>query len=380
MADSWTIRSMLSWCEGYLSRHGDASARHSAEMLIAHACELDRIALYLDMDRPLEPAELDFLREAVRRRGQGEPLQYITGTAPFRYLELKVAPGVLIPRPETEVLVSEALALLPPAPKPQDTYDAKLLEAFVAARKDAEAAADAETVGAEAAADGNDAVASEYAANAEEATMTEAAGGIAAGETGAGTSVASEAAAATKDSPALLLVADICTGTGCIACSIASEHELTRVFATDISPEAIALANENVADCGLVDRVSVLECDLGSGLPTEYAGALDLVVSNPPYVPTAVIAEIPHEVSGFEPALALDGGADGLDIFRRLAPWAFENLKPGGGFACELHETCLDEAAAFAREAGFTGVRIVRDLAGRPRVLVARKPETSAAH
>ena len=370
MADSWTIRSMLSWCEGYLSRHGDASARHSAEMLIAHACELDRIALYLDMDRPLEPAELDFLREAVRRRGQGEPLQYITGTAPFRYLELKVAPGVLIPRPETEVLVSEALALLPPAPKPQDAYDAKLLEAFVAARKDVEAAADAETVGAEAAV-GDAAAASEYAANAEDATTTEA---------GDGASVANEAAAATSDAPAPLLVADICTGTGCIACSIASEHELTRVFATDISPDAIALANENVADCGLADRVSVLECDLGSGLPAEYAGALDLVVSNPPYVPTAVIAEIPHEVSGFEPSLALDGGADGLDIFRRLAPWAFENLKPGGGFACELHETCLDEAAAFAKEAGFTGVRIVRDLAGRPRVLVARKPETSAAH
>ncbi len=370
MADSWTIRSMLSWCEGYLSRHGDASARHSAEMLIAHACELDRIALYLDMDRPLEPAELDFLREAVRRRGQGEPLQYITGTAPFRYLELKVAPGVLIPRPETEVLVSEALALLPPAPKPQDAYDAKLLEAFVAARKNAEAAADAATAGAEAAV-GDAAAASEYAANAEDATTTEA---------GDGASVATEAAAATKDSPAPLLVADICTGTGCIACSIASEHELTRVFATDISPDAIALANENVADCGLADRVSVLECDLGSGLPAEYAGALDLVVSNPPYVPTAVIAEIPHEVSGFEPSLALDGGADGLDIFRRLAPWAFENLKPGGGFACELHETCLDEAAALAKEAGFTGVRIVRDLAGRPRVLVARKPETSAAH
>ena len=85
-----------------------------------------------------------------------------------------------------------------------------------------------------------------------------------------------------------------------------------------------------------------------------------------------MLDDIPHEVSAFEPALALDGGADGLDLFRRLAPWAHRALKAGGAFACELHETHLEEAAAIARGAGFADARIVRDLADRPRVLVCR--------
>ena len=100
---------------------------------------------------------------------------------------------------------------------------------------------------------------------------------------------------------------------------------------------------------------------------------VDAVVSNPPYVPTAVLAEIPREVADFEPALALDGGADGNDILRRLLPWTAAALRPGGGFAFELHETCLDEAARLAEEAGFSDVRVTADLAGRPRVLTARK-------
>ena len=105
-------------------------------------------------------------------------------------------------------------------------------------------------------------------------------------------------------------------------------------------------------------------------------GSFDLVVSNPPYVPTAVLDDIPREVAAFEPALALDGGADGLDVLRRLLAWCQRALKPGGAFAFELHETCLDEAARLAEAAGYRDVRVVSDLAGRPRVLTAR---TSAA-
>ncbi|MDO4400688.1 MAG: HemK/PrmC family methyltransferase [Coriobacteriia bacterium] len=321
---TWTIRSMLEWCSGYLGRHGDEAPRRSAEVLVGKACGLERIELYLDMDRPLSAGELDVLREDVRRRGQGMPLQYITGTAPFRYLEVEVAPGVLIPRPETEVLVSEALAMLPPAPKPQDSYDRVLLAEL---RRESE------------------------------------------GE-GEGESPAEEAAAEEPE----LLVADICTGSGCIACSIATEHPLTRVVATDIAPEAIALARKNAARFDVADRVEVLEGDLGACIDPEFMGSFDLVVSNPPYVPTAVLSEIPREVADYEPALALDGGADGLDLFRRLATWSLQALKPGGGFACELHETCLDAAADIARDAGFTEIRIVNDLTNRPRVLVAKRP------
>ena len=174
--------------------------------------------------------------------------------------------------------------------------------------------------------------------------------------------------------PRPLLVADICTGSGCIACSVAYERPDTRVIATDIAPEAVALAKDNAAELGLSDRVRIERGDLGSPVPAAAMGRLDLVVSNPPYVPTAVLAEIPREVADFEPALALDGGADGNDILRRLLPWTAAALRPGGGFAFELHETCLDAAAELARQAGFHQVRIVDDLAGRPRVLTGVKP------
>ena len=130
----------------------------------------------------------------------------------------------------------------------------------------------------------------------------------------------------------------------------------------------------HAAELGLSDRVRIERGDLGSPVPAAAMGRLDLVVSNPPYVPTAVLADIPREVADFEPALALDGGADGNDILRRLLPWTAAALRPGGGFAFELHETCLDAAAELARQAGFHQVRIVDDLAGRPRVLTGVKP------
>lgn len=322
--DIWTIKAALDWTVGYLERKGDENPRISAQWLLAEACGLSRIELYTRLDQPLSMDERDVLRGYVTRRGQGEPLQYITGEVGFRHISVQVRPGVLIPRPETEVLVSEALALLPPAPRPR------------AKDEEAEAAAEGE-----------------------------------AGEAGAADLPSADAPPAPAPEP--LLVADLCTGSGCIACSIAYEHPLARVFATDIAPEAVSLARENAAALGLDGRVSVVECDLGEGVPAEAVGALDLVASNPPYVPTAVLAGLPREVAAYEPALALDGGADGLDMFRRLLAFCARALKPGGGFAFELHETCLDEAARLAEEAGFSDVRVTADLAGRPRVLTARK-------
>ena len=321
--DIWTIKAALDWTVGYLERKGDENPRISAQWLLAEACGLSRIELYTRLDQPLSMDERDVLRGYVTRRGQGEPLQYITGEVGFRHISVQVRPGVLIPRPETEVLVSEALALLPPAPRPR------------AKDEEAEAAAEGE-----------------------------------AGEAGAADLPSADAPPAPAPEP--LLVADLCTGSGCIACSIAYEHPLARVFATDIAPEAVSLARENAAALGLDGRVSVVECDLGEGVPAEAVGALDLVASNPPYVPTAVLAGIPREVAAYEPALALDGGADGLDMFRRLLAFCARALNPGGGFAFELHETCLDDAARLAAEAGFADVRAVADLAGRPRVLVGR--------
>ena len=317
--DIWTVKRILEWIEGYLEQHDDPNPRVSSQWLVSEALGVSRMQLFLDGERPLTSDERATLRDWTRRRASGEPLQYITGETSFRHITVKVRPGVLIPRPETEVLVSEALALLPAAERPQDSHDLMMLQQLV------------------------------ELGELEEADLPEA--------------------PRSQD----MLVADICTGTGCIACSIAFEHPRTRIIATDISPDAVALARENIAALELGERVEVLECDLGEGVYPELLGTFDLVVSNPPYVPTAVLADIPQEVSNYEPALALDGGADGLDLFRRLISWSATALKPGGGFACELHETCLDDAAALAAQADFTDIRIVDDLVSKPRVLIARK-------
>ncbi|WP_416241766.1 N5-glutamine methyltransferase family protein, partial [Eggerthella sinensis] len=115
--DIWTIKAALDWTVGYLERKGDENPRLSSQWLLAEACGLSRIELYANFEQPLSLEERDVLRAYVTRRGKGEPLQYITGEVGFRHITVKVRPGVLIPRPETEVLVSEALALLPAVPK-----------------------------------------------------------------------------------------------------------------------------------------------------------------------------------------------------------------------------------------------------------------------
>ena len=287
MTEVWTTRRILEWIEGYLSEKGIDNPRLSAQWRVADAMGCSRIDLYADIDRPLSESEREVLRESTKRRGTGEPLQYITGTCDFRFLSYFIEPGVLIPRPETEVLVSEALAALP---------------------KDEE-----------------------------------------------------------------ILALDLCTGSGNIACSLASENPLIHVFATDLSPEACALAQRNVDHLGLSEQVLVMQGDLGSPLPDDIYGKVGLVISNPPYIPSNVLSGLDAEVKDFEPSLALDGGPDGLEVFRRIVPFAHDALRTGGLFACELHEGCLDAAAEIAQKAGFTGVRIVEDLVQKPRVLIAQK-------
>ena len=361
--DVWTIKAALDWTQGYLERKGDENPRLSAEWLLCEACGMRRVELYISFERPLSLEERDVLRGYVTRRGQGEPLQYITGEVAFRHIAVKVRRGVLIPRPETEVLVSEALALLPPAARRVardsqiDAWKGDVLRAAAEAIDEAQSTGEGERGQGAGGAGANDELASVREACAE---AVASAGADEGGE-----------APASAQRP--LLVADLCTGSGCIACSIAYERPDARVIATDLSPEAVALARENASALGLSDRVRVEECDLGAGVPEAAMGRLDLVVSNPPYIPSAVMAEIPEEVTAFEPALALDGGADGLELFRREIEWCSRALRPGGGCAFELHETCLDAAADLARSIDFADVRIVRDLAGKPRVLTARK-------
>ncbi len=308
MGELWTIKAILDWCIGYLERNNDPNPRLSAQWLLSEALGLSRIELYTSFDKPLSSEERDVMREWVRRRAAGEPLQLISGKAPFRYLSILVQEGVLIPRPETEVLVSEALEEL------------------------------------------------NLPRTAERVVLQEG----------------SEVVQAIDAPP--ISVLDLCTGSGCIACSIASEYPAAQVVALDISDEACNLARQNIAALELDDRVEVVQNDLLCGKVPRYQNSFDLIISNPPYIPSKVLSSLDREVVSFEPALALDGGEDGLDIFRAFLDDAFVCLKPDGVLAVELFESCLERAADYAREHGFVSVRIAQDLTQRNRILIARKP------
>lgn len=291
--EAWTIKRVLDWTCGYLERKGDEHPRLSAEWLLSSVTGLSRVELYVNFDRPLDAGELSAMHVAIERRAAGEPLQYVTGEMPFRHIVLRCEHGVLIPRPETEVLVDAALEGIDAAVARHGKRDTRVLE--------------------------------------------------------------------------------VGTGTGCIALSIASERPGTHVTATDLSERAVALAERNREALGLEEAMDVVAGDLASGVDDELMGTFSVLVSNPPYIPTAVLDdEVPAEVADFEPRLALDGGADGLDVFRRLLELAPRALEPGGMLAVELFEESLDQAAELARAQGGWGhVEVREDLTHRPRVLLA---------
>ena len=244
--------------------------------------------LYTHYDLPLSFDQRNSMRDALVRHAQGEPIQYIQGFAPFRHLDIKVNKSVLIPRPETEVLVDKTLEVI-------------------------------------------------------------------------------DALRSQKEN---LAIVDCCCGSGCIALSLAYERKNLDLYATDISSEALNVAQKNIEAYGFSDSIALSQGDL---LDTCDSESFDIVVSNPPYIPTEIIASLDTSVKDFEPILALDGGESGLELFVRLVQQAYEVLKSGGVFLCELHETTLDEAARYAREAGFITVEVFPDLTNRPRILVAYK-------
>ena len=352
----WTVRKILDWTCGYLERKGDEHPRLSAEWLLGNACGLSRIEIYMNFDRPLAENELALMRDAVRRRGAGEPLQYVTGDMPFRHIIVRCERGVLIPRPETEVLVDAALEGVDAARERGRVFSDG--EEHARARLAQEAAEAART-------------AEEEPKESGAAEATDVAGGTS--ETGE-----AEASEGTSDEPlresvpAGPRVLEVGTGTGCIALSIASERPGTTVWATDLSEVAVPLARRNRDALGLTDVVRIRECDLAAGVPQALMGTFSVLVSNPPYIPSAVVPTLPYEVQGFEPHLALDGGVDGLDLFRRILGLAPLALMPGGMLCVELFEENVHAAADLTRaQGGWQTVEVREDLTHRPRVLVA---------
>lgn len=284
--DVWTILKMILWSAGYLEEKGVESPRLDAEHLLAHALGTERLQLYLEYERPLASDELDAYRPLLKRRASREPLQYIVGRQPFRELDLEVDASVLIPRPETEVLVARALEW-------------------------------AESRG------------------LEEATAL-----------------------------------DVGTGSGAIALSLALEGPFASVVATDLDEEALAVARRNRSAAGLEDRV-----ELRAGRLFEAIGdgeRFHLVVSNPPYVAEDDAEGLQAEVREWEPARALFGGSDGLDVLRALAAGASRHVGDGGLLALEVGAGQADAVAGMLEASDAYGtVEVLRDYAGKERFVFA---------
>jgi release factor glutamine methyltransferase len=248
---------------------------------------MSRIELYAHFDRPLAAAELASYRELVSRRLAGQSVAYLLGHKEFWSLDLLVDPRVLVPRPDSETLIEEALDRL-------------------------------------------------------------------AGP-GAG-----------------LRIADVGTGSGALALALAKERPEAQVFATDISPDALAVARANAERLSLT--VTFLEGDLDQ--PLVSAGRFDLIVANLPYIPSADIDGLAADVRS-EPRLALDGGADGLALVRRLVATAPELLQPEGCLALEVGAGQASAVEELLGATGFAGVRSRRDLAGIERVVSGLKGTSS---
>lgn len=383
--ETWTIRRCLDWTRDYLKDRGDERPRLSAEWLLSGVTGLSRTEIYVNFDKPMSSEELAAMHTAVVRRAKGEPLQYIIGETSFRTIDVMCEPGVLIPRPETELLVEEVLAYLdrevigaaPAAERgrvelPWNAEVEAALQAEIAAAKEKD---EAPVVERELRDDDFDTL------EDGEGTIETADG--AEGDAGVSGAASVEEGEFSEGAPAqdgesgqirCARVLEVGCGTGCISLSIASERSgRVQCVAIDIEPRAVDLSIRNRDALGISPAdVDVRLGNLVSPLNRETEwGTFDVLVSNPPYIPSAVMESLPHEVADFEPALALDGGVDGLDIFRRLVNAAPHMLRPGGLLACELYEGHLDAAADLCRSAGMHDVRIVDDFTGRPRIVLA---------
>jgi len=256
-----------------------------ARILVGHALGLDRTAVMLAGERRLEAAEIARIETLATRRLGREPIARITGTKEFWSLPLKITPDVLVPRPETETVVAEALTAID--------------------------------------------------------------------RTGARSRA--------------LRIADLGVGSGAILIALLVELPNASAIGTDRDPAALALARENARRLGVAPRAAFIACDFGAAV----APGCDLVVTNPPYIRTDEIAELDRDVREFDPVGAIDGGLDGLAAYRVIAVHAQHILIPGAHLIAEIGKGQGDAVAALFAAAGFGGIRIVPDLAGISRAVVA---------
>jgi len=287
--DVWTIKSILSWTDTYFSQHGIDSPRLTAEILLAQVLGIRRLDLYLQHDRPLEKQELADFKVLIRRRIAREPVAYITGRKGFFKDQFKVAPGVLIPRPDTETLVETVVAIL-----------------------------------------------SEMAACGKQARVIE-----------------------------------LGVGSGAVIISISNACQGHYYFGSDLSWDALAVACANI-DAFAQAPIPLFKSDwLASVSPRPM---FDLILSNPPYIPSADIEFLEPEVKDHEPRRALDGGVDGLDAVRVILAQAGDRLLPSGRLILEIgfdqRPLIKNLVKSFAWVAE---LEFVKDLAGHHRLAVFKK-------
>lgn len=282
--DPWTIRRLLEWTETYFKGKSQENPRLEAQILLAHTLNCSKIELYT---RPeFEPSESDRtkFKELIKKRVEGCPVAYLVGFREFYSLALEVNPSVLIPRPETELLIVEA---------------EKLLKAHSNAK-----------------------------------------------------------------------VLDLGTGSGNIPLALARVSKTAHITSIDISPEALEVARKNAAKHGSEGRIEFLQGDLFEPLPAD--AKFDLIVSNPPYIAETEFTSLSPGVKNFEPHLALHGGQDGLDFYRRIAAKAKSFLAPRGTVLLEIGSTQGEAVTTILKDNSFAETRLILDGARLPRVVFAR--------
>lgn len=401
----WTVRRVLQWTQQRFTARGLGSPRLDAELLLGHSLGWPRVKLYTNYDQLLTADELGRYRELIRRRLGGEPVAYLTGEKEFYSLCLQVTDAVLIPRPETELLVEVALSMLPATggmPAAGDpAHDDLAPPASPAAPQQVPAepgvaltvhyedpaSAIADDPGDDSEDDpGDDLSAGLYGGQGdsaavavhlpEEAAQSAAAAGLPqaaprrgrSGSKAAAGRVALLAAAHSGGEPAAV-VADVGTGSGAVALALKHSRPALRVLAIDQCASALQVAAQNAERLGL--PVEFFHGDLLTPLPPPLR--LDLITANLPYIPSADIAALAPEVRS-EPPAALDGGPDGLDVIRRLIAMAPLRLHRGGALLLEIGAGQHQAVAALMAAAGFTKVQSHRDLAQIERVVSGRLP------
>jgi release factor glutamine methyltransferase len=284
----------------FLARKEVEPPRLQAELLLAHVLKLPRMQLYLNFERVLTPAQVDGLRELIRRRGRREPLQHIIGSTSFCGLEIAVNRHVLIPRPETELLAQEGWQFLNQLSRGDRLNDGAPADRAVRA-------------------------------------------------------------------PSSL---DLGTGSGCVAIALAVNCPAAQVYAADLSPEALDVAIRNAASHRVSDRIHFLEGDGFAALPEGIR--FDLIVSNPPYIPTAEIESLQPEVRDYDPRRALDGGPDGLEFCRKLAAESRPFLKPDGRIMLEFGDGQAGSVRQIFEAQNWIVEAVREDYNQHPRILIAR--------